>query len=95
MVRFRIFFDGIINLLLARRKKRADKTSVNLGNDLDGIAVFDLPQIKRLNVIFNLHQGQILTIRGNRRVADIRIGQSQSTLSFLQSQIDAWNSSKD
>lgn len=27
--------------------------------------------------------------------ADVRIGQSQSTLSFLQSQIDAWNSSKD
>ncbi len=27
--------------------------------------------------------------------ADVRIGQSQSTLSFLQSQIDAWNGSKD
>ncbi|WP_374408706.1 flagellar filament capping protein FliD [Pelagerythrobacter sp.] len=27
--------------------------------------------------------------------ADVRIGESQSTLSFLKSQIDAWNSSKD
>ena len=27
--------------------------------------------------------------------ADVRIGESQSTLSFLQSQIDAWNGSKD